>query len=105
MATTKAFNLGLLGIIELLLDGRSTDAQRDTHPCDAIRIRDAYSPPGGETAKSLLFPRMQHAGRHGARADCPPGALNTGWDLPNVNKCKYPVTLRCNNPFSGRTAT
>ncbi|HKU80021.1 MAG TPA: hypothetical protein VJQ42_09240, partial [Rhodanobacteraceae bacterium] len=34
MATTKAFNLGLLGIIELLLMGRSTDT-----PCEHASVR------------------------------------------------------------------
>ncbi|HET7610256.1 MAG TPA: hypothetical protein VFK29_00570, partial [Rhodanobacteraceae bacterium] len=105
MATTKAFNLGLLGIIELLLDGRSTDAQRDTHPCDAIRIRDAYSPPGGGTAKPLFIP--SHATRRLTRRACglPARRPQHRMDRANVNKCKYPVTLRRSNAFSAWTAT
>jgi hypothetical protein len=75
MATTKAFNLGLLGIIELLLMGRSTDTPLRAR-IRATQIRDAHSPPGSEAAKPCSIPHIHRAGRHDANADCPAGALN-----------------------------
>jgi hypothetical protein len=75
MATTKAFNLGLLGIIELLLDGKE-HGHAWVGRIRATQIRHAYSPPGSETAKPCLIPHICRAGRHDANADCPTGALN-----------------------------
>jgi hypothetical protein len=60
MATTKAFNLGLLGIIELLLMGRSTDTPLRAR-IRATQIRDAHSPPGSEAAKPCSIPHIHRA--------------------------------------------
>jgi hypothetical protein len=102
-ATTKAFNLRLLGIIELLLMGRSTGAPCE-HATRATQIRNAHSPPGRPDRQAPLIPL--HMTRRSTRRECgSPGGALTPADPTNVNKCNVAVTLHCNNAFSSETAT